>query len=252
MPTPSYDFRNKAAVVTGAGGGMGEAIALALAQAGAAVTAIDVKPCPESLKKSDAVHYAQGDLRDGAFVDKTMKAAHERSDRLDYLANVAGVLWFGRDKSLLEMELSVWDEVMDINLRSMVLTSRAATPLMRKTGGGAMVHFSTIQWMRGDPQPQDAYQASKAAVCAMSRSLAMQLAADGIRSNSICPGPTLTPLQARWDTEKIRGQVADYVPLKRIGTAQDMANAALFLLSDGASYITGIELVVDGGVLLRN
>jgi 3-oxoacyl-[acyl-carrier protein] reductase len=115
-----------------------------------------------------------------------------------------------------------------------------------------MVHFSTIQWMRGDPQPQDAYQASKAAVCAISRSLAMQLAADGIRSNSICPGPTLTPLQARWDTEKIRGQVADYVPLKRIGTAQDMANAALFLLSDGASYITGIELVVDGGVLLRN
>ena len=252
MPTPSYDFRNKAAVVTGAGGGMGEAIALALAQAGAAVTAIDVKPCPESLKKSDAVHYAQGDLRDGAFVDKTMEAAHERSGRLDYLANVAGVLWFGRDKSLLEMELSVWDEVMDINLRSMVLTSRAATPLMRKTGGGAMVHFSTIQWMRGDPQPQDAYQASKAAVCAMSRSLAMQLAADGIRSNSICPGPTLTPLQARWDTEKIRGQVDDYVPLKRIGTAQDMANAALFLLSDGASYITGIELVVDGGVLLRN
>jgi len=153
MPTPSYDFRNKAAVVTGAGGGMGEAIALALAQAGAAVTAIDVKPCPESLKKSDAVHYAQGDLRDGAFVDKTMKAAYERSGRLDYLANVAGVLWFGRDKSLLEMELSVWDEVMDINLRSMVLTSRAATPLMRKTGGGAMVHFSTIQWMRGDPQP---------------------------------------------------------------------------------------------------
>ena len=209
MPTPSYDFRNKAAVVTGAGGGMGEAIALALAQAGVAVTAIDVKPCPESLKKSDAVHYAQGDLRDGAFVDKTMKAAHERSDRIDYLANVAGVLWFGRDKSLLEMELSVWDEVMDINLRSMVLTSRAATPLMRKTGGGAMVHFSTIQWMRGDPQPQDAYQASKAAVCAMSRSLAMQLAADGIRSNSICPGPTLTPLQARWDSEQIRGQVAD-------------------------------------------
>lgn len=114
-----------------------------------------------------------------------------------------------------------------------------------------MVHVSTIQWMRGDSQPQDAYQASKAAVCAVSRSLAMQLAGDGIRSNSICPGPTLTPLQARWDTEEVRGRVADYVPLKRIGTADDMANATLFLLSDAASFITGVELPIDGGLLLR-
>jgi len=114
-----------------------------------------------------------------------------------------------------------------------------------------MVHFSTIQWMRGDLKPQDAYQASKAAVSAVSRSLAMQLATDGIRSNCICPGPTLTPLQARWDTEEVRRQVADYVPLKRIGTAEDMANAALFLLSDGASFITGVDLVVDGGMLMH-
>jgi NAD(P)-dependent dehydrogenase (short-subunit alcohol dehydrogenase family) len=252
MSIPTYDFSEKAAVVTGAGGGMGEAIALALAKAGAAVTAIDVKPCPDSLKAAQPrVDYAQGDLRDGAFVEKAIAAAYARSGRLDCLANVAGVLWFGRDKSLLEMDLTVWDEVMDINLKSMVLTSRAATPLMRKTRGGAMVHFSTIQWMRGDLKPQDAYQASKAAVSAMSRSLAMQLAADGIRSNSICPGPTLTPLQARWDTEEVRRQVADFVPLKRIGTADDMANAALFLLSDGASFITGVDLVVDGGVLLH-
>lgn len=253
MPTPTYDFRNKAAVVTGAGGGMGEAIALALAKAGATVTAVDVKPCPDSLKAlGKQIRYAQGDLRDQAFVEKSIAAAYDGGGRLDYLANVAGVLWFGRDKSLLEMDLSVWDEVMDINLKSMVLTSRAATPYLRKTGGGAMVHVSTIQWMRGDLKPQDAYQASKAAVSAMSRSLAMQLAADGIRSNSICPGPTLTPMQARWSTEEVRGQVADYVPLKRIGTTDDMANAALFLLSDGASYITGIDLIVDGGVLLRN
>jgi 3-oxoacyl-[acyl-carrier protein] reductase len=123
---------------------------------------------------------------------------------------------------------------------------------MRKSGGGAMVHVSTVQWMRGDPHPQDAYQASKAAVCAFSRSLAMQLAADRIRSNSILPGATLTPLQARWDTEDVRRQVADYVPIKRIGTPEDMAQATLFLLSDHASYITGVELPVDGGLLLRN
>lgn len=252
MPAPSYDFSNRAAIVTGAGGGMGEAIALALVKAGAAVTAIDVKPCPDSLKAAGSlIAYAQGDLREAAFVEKTVAAAYERNQRLDYLANVAGVLWFGRDKSLLDMDLEVWDEVMDINLKSMVLTSRAAAPFMRKSKGGAMVHFSTIQWMRGDLKPQDAYQASKAAVSAMSRSLAMQLAADGIRSNCVCPGPTLTPLQARWGTDEIRRRVADFVPLKRIGTPDDMANTALFLLSDGAGFITGVDLVVDGGVLLH-
>lgn len=252
MTAPSFNFANKAAIVTGAGGGMGEAIARDLAKAGAKVTAIDLKPCPASLSGEESISFAQGDLRDREFVEAAITAAHARFGRLDYLVNVAGVLWFGRDKSLLEMDMKVWDDVMDINLKSMVLTSRAATPFMQKSGGGAMVHFSTIQWMRGDLKPQDAYQASKAAVSAVSRSLAMQLAADGIRSNTICPGPTLTPLQARWDTDKIRAEVAEYVPLKRIGTAADMSNAALFLLSDGASFITGVDLVVDGGVLLRN
>jgi 3-oxoacyl-[acyl-carrier protein] reductase len=151
------------------------------------------------------------------------------------------------------MDLATWDEVMAINLKSMVLTSRAAAPLMRQTGGGALVHFSTIQWMRGDLKPQDAYQASKAAVSAVSRSLAMQLAPDRIRSNTICPGPTLTPLQARWDNDEgARRGIADYVPLGRIGSAEDMAQACLFLFSDAASYITGIDLVVDGGLLLRS
>lgn len=252
MNLPIYDFKGRAAVVTGAGGGMGEAIAVAMAKAGAAVTAIDVKPCPASLSQLPNVTFAQGDLRDQAFVETTASAAFDRSGRVDHLANVAGVLWFGRDKSLLDMDLAVWDDVLDINLRSIVLTSRAVAPLMRRSGGGSMVHFSTIQWMRGDLKPQDAYQASKAAVSAVSRSLAMQLAADNIRSNTICPGPTLTPLQARWNTEEVRRQVAEYVPLGRIGTAEDMANAALFLLSDAASFITGIDLVVDGGVLLRN
>ena len=252
MNQPIYDFSGKSAVITGAGGGMGESIALAMAKAGATVTAIDLKACPASLSGLPDVTFARGDLRDQDFVEGTIGAAFNRSGRLDYLANVAGVLLFGRDKSLLDMDLSVWDDVLDINLRSIVLTSRAAAPLMRRSGGGSMVHFSTIQWMRGDLKPQDAYQASKAAVSAVSRSLAMQLAADKIRSNTICPGPTLTPLQARWNTEELRQQVANYVPLGRIGTADDMANAALFLLSDAASFITGVDLVVDGGVLLRN
>ena len=249
----TFDFSGRHAVVTGAGGGIGEAIATALLEAGATVTAIDVKERPDSLSKfGERLVFARGDLSDQTFVEKTIGSAGEALGGIDYLVNVAGVLWFGRDKSALEMDLDVWDKVFDINLKAVVQTARAAVPFMRATGrGGAMVHFSTIQWYRGDPSPQDAYQASKAGVCALSKSLAMQLAAERIRSNAICPGMTLTPLQARWDSEEKRAAVADYAPLKRIGTPQDMANATLFLLSDAASYITGIELAVDGGLLMR-
>jgi NAD(P)-dependent dehydrogenase (short-subunit alcohol dehydrogenase family) len=248
----SFDFSGKVAIVTGAGGGMGETLARSLAAAGAKVAAVDLKPAPASLSGLDGVAYAEGDLRDLGFVQRVADEAYARWGRLDHLANVAGVLWFGRDASALEMDLGVWDEVMAINLKTMVHTSRAAVPLMRRSGGGAMVHVSTIQWMRGDPQPQDAYQASKAAVSAFSRSLAMQLAADGIRSNVICPGPTRTPMQARWDGDpQALARVADYVPLKRIGTPEDIAQAAMFLLSDAAGYITGIDVPVDGGMLLR-
>lgn len=253
MTLPTYDFNNRSAVVTGAGGGMGEAITLALAAAGVAVTAVDLKPRPQTMDAyGDQITFAEGDLRDADFVKATFAAHDARNGGLDFLANVAGVLWFGRDASLLDMDLDVWDDVFDINLKSMVHTARAAVPLMRKTGAGAMVHFSTIQWLRGDPAPQDAYQASKAAVSALSRSLAAQLAAEKIRSNTILPGPVLSPMQARWDTDEIRGQVADYVPLKRIGKPEDMAQAALFLFSDAAGFITGVDLPVDGGVLLRN
>lgn len=133
----------------------------------------------------------------------------------------------------------------------MVYTARATVPHMREVGGGAMVHFSTTQCLRGDPLPQDAYSTAKAGVGALSRSLAMQLAADNIRSNAIYPGLTHTPLQARWDTPEKLAAVAAHVPLGRIGTPQELATAAVFLLSDGASYITGIDLVVDGGLLLK-
>jgi 3-oxoacyl-[acyl-carrier protein] reductase len=248
-----YDFTGRAAVVTGAAGGMGQAVARGILSAGGAVAMIDVKPEPEGLAEhGERAFYAQGDLTEEAFVRRTIDAAAMRFGRLDYLANIAGVLWFGRDASLLDMDLRIWDQVFAINLKSMVHTARAVVPHMRKAGGGAMVHFSTIQCLRGDPVPQDAYSTSKAGVGALSRSLAMQLAADGIRSNAIYPGPTLTPMQERWNTAEKIAAVGRWVPLGRVANPEDLANPALFLLSDAASYITGIDLVVDGGVLLKS
>jgi 3-oxoacyl-[acyl-carrier protein] reductase len=248
-----YDFTGRAAVVTGAAGGMGQAVARGILSAGGAVAMIDVKPESEGFAEyGERALYAQGDLTEEEFVRRTIDAAAMRFGRLDYLANIAGVLWFGRDASLLDMDLAVWDQVFAINLKSMVHTARAVVPHMRKAGGGAMVHFSTIQCLRGDPVPQDAYSTSKAGVGALSRSLAMQLAADGIRSNAIYPGPTLTPMQERWNTAEKIAAVGRWVPLGRVANPEDLANPALFLLSDAASYITGIDLVVDGGVLLKS
>ncbi len=237
-------FQGKAAVVTGAGGGMGLVIARELTAAGAKVTGIDVKNPPEGFEG----RYAQGDVSDDAFVAGTIGDAHRCAGRLDYLVNAAGVLWFARDRSLVDLDLEVWDRVLAINLKGCMLTARHALPLMQKTGGGAMVHFSSTQCLRGDDKPQDAYQCSKAALLALSKSIAIQFARDRIRSNVILPSATESPMQARWEQDpELKRRTAAGVPLGRVGTVEDMAGTCLFLLSDQASFVTGTELVVDGG-----
>ncbi len=252
-------FQGTTAVVTGAGGGMGLNIALDLLSAGATVIMIDVKdPPPEIADFSEQAHYHQADVSDDSQVRAAIEDGFARTGRLDFLVNAAAVLWFDRDRSLTEIDLDTWDQVLTIDLKSMVHTARHAVPLMQRTSeakpapSGAMVHVSSIQCIRGDDRPQDAYQASKAGIIALSKSLAIQFAAQGIRSNAILPGPTLSPMQARWVRQpSARQAAATRVPLGRLGSTQDMANAILFLLSDRASFITGTELVVDGGVTAR-
>ncbi len=247
------EFSGKSAFVTGGGGGMGLNIAQDLLRGGANVTLFDLKPAPAGLDEGPGkATYVQGDLTDEPRVGKAMAQTFDANGRLDYLVNAAGVLLLGQDKSLVEIDLDLWDRVLAIDLKSMVHTVRHAVPLMRKSGGGAMVHFSSIQCLRGDDQPQDGYQASKAAMVALSKSIAIQFAADNIRSNAICPGPTMTPMQARWENNpEAQAAVAGHVPLGRTGTPQDMSNACLFLLSEKASFITGTELIVDGGVMAK-
>ena len=123
---------------------------------------------------------------------------------------------------------------------------------MQKTGGGSMVHISSVQAYRGDPLPQDAYSQSKAAILNLSKSIAMQFAKDGIRSNTIVPGLTMTPLQDRWKNDKeTQSKIANHIPLGRLGKPEDMADGTLFLFSEAASFITGTELIIDGGLLLH-
>jgi len=245
-------FANKTAIVTGAGSGMGLNIARDLLAAGAKVTMIDLKPERPPDLPADRALYLIGDVTDDTFIYKAIAHAFHDSGRLDYLVNAAGVLWFGRDKSLVEIDLDLWDKILAIDLKSMVVTTRHAVPFMQQTSGGAMVHVSSIQCLRGDDKPQDAYQAAKAGMLALSKSIAIQFARDNIRSNCILPGPVDSPMQDRWRQNPAQKKAVEAaIPLGRVGTTQDMADAALFLLSDKARYITGTELIVDGGLMAR-
>ena len=243
-------FVDKVAVVAGAGGGMGLNIANDLIAEGAHVVLTDLKPPPDGIRDGPGESvYLRGDLSTDAFVCEVFERTVDDHGRIDFLVNTLGVLRFGEDRSLLDIDLEVWDQVMTTNVKSFMLSARYAVPHMRRAGGGAMVHFSSIDALVGDPQPQDAYGASKAAVIRLSKSIAIQFARDNIRSNVILPGPVLSPMQKRWEgREDLQADVARGIPLGRIGTTQDQSNACLFLLSDKASFITGTELVVDGGL----
>ena len=257
----SEGFAGKACVMTGAGGGMGLAIARALRAEGCAVTAIDPKPEPPEFAEGDgaAGRYVEGDATDEALVARTVAEAFDASGRLDYLVNAAGVGWYDRDGSIADMEMAIWHRVMEINLTASALMARHAVPCLRRTGaGGAMVHIASVVGLRNMENilvngPIDAYQASKAGLSALSRSLSMQLGPDGIRSNTICPGAVLTPMTApgyEADPSRADAMIAR-TPLGRLGQPEDIAHACLFLLSDKASFITGIDLVVDGGIMAK-
>ena len=257
----SDGFAGKACVMTGAGGGMGLAIARMLRAEGCAVTAIDPKPEPPAFAgdAGAAGRYVQGDATDEALVARTVAEAFDASGRLDYLVNAAGVGWNDRDGSIADMKMEIWHRVLEINLTASALMARHAVPCLRRTGaGGSMVHIASVVGLRNminilEDGPIDAYQASKAGLSALSRSLSMQLGPDGIRSNAICPGAVLTPMTApayEADPSRADAMIAR-TPLGRLGQPEDIAHACLFLLSDKASFITGIDLVVDGGIMAK-
>ena len=196
------------------------------------------------------VAYCQGDVTDELFLARSIDSARKRFGAIDHLVNAAGILLFEQDVGVVDTDFGVWDRVMDVNLKAPARLAQLCIPAMLERPASAMVHFSSVSAYRGDSRPQDAYQASKAGLIALSKSIAIQFARRGLRSNVVSPGMVDTPLQARWDNQAgAREAVAAAVPLGRLGEPRDLSNATLFLLSDLASYITGVDLVVDGGLL---
>jgi len=244
-------MRDRVAFVTGAGGGMGYQIAADLAKAGARVFAVDVKEPPEpGPGESDrSVHYWKFDITEGDRLAGALGEVFAECGRLDYVVNAAGVCWFDRDGPVGETDPAVWQRVLDINLTAAMQVCRHAIPLLLRTGGGAFVHVASVAGLRTSDGVSDAYQVSKAGLMSLSRAIAFEYGPKGIRSNTICPGAILTPMiQPLYDEEPARAErMANRTPLRRLGTPGDVSSACRFLLSDDASFITGADLVVDGG-----
>jgi NAD(P)-dependent dehydrogenase (short-subunit alcohol dehydrogenase family) len=244
----------KVALISGAASGMGREICVLFATEGARVVGLDIDE-PGLDETARLVGEAGGEIATfvaDVAVETQVRDAIDggvgRFGALHILCNVAGVLWRDRDVSVLETAEAVWDRVFAINLKGMVWVCKFGVPGLIEAGGGSIVNIGSTSALLGDTIPQDAYTASKGAVISLTRNLAVQFAPQNVRANCIHPGFTDTPMQTvRTSDPAWMEEAKTWIPLGRLGTPRDIANAALFLASDEASYITGAELVVDGG-----
>ncbi|MDV3129659.1 SDR family oxidoreductase [Mycobacterium sp. 21AC1] len=234
----------RTALVTGAGGGIGSATVQRLVKDGVHVIATDVGARAETLPSE--AEYVAFDLCDGDPADLFGLLGGRG---LDYLVNAAGVALFDRDGSMFDTEESVWDLTLGVNLHGLRRLITAAVDHLRRGDGKSIVNVASTAGIRGMDSPLDAYQVSKAAVVSLTRTLALQLAPEGIRANTVCPGAILTPMidHLYVDNPARRADMENRTPLRRLGMPDEIANAIAFLLSDDASFVTATDLVVDGG-----
>ena len=241
----------KVALITGAARGQGAAEAELFAREGASVVFGDI--LEDEGRAVEARIAAGGDTGTFVRLDVTserdwaaaVRTAIDRYGRLDILVNNAGLLTItGTD----EVTKEEWDRVMDVNMWGTVLGTKAVVPEMRKVGGGSIVNISSLSAMTAMPWAA-AYHASKGAVRIHTKVAAMEYGKDRIRVNSIHPGAIDTVMLSDAYSEEFLREGIEHIPLGRMGTPMDIANGALFLASDDADYITGTELVIDGGIL---
>ena len=238
----------KVAVVTGAASGFGAEIASRFTDEGARVVLADLdRAAGERTAREIGADFVAADVSSDADSGRMIAMAIERFGRLDVLVNNAG-----RPQpptSIVETDVGEFDRLMAVNAKAIFLAARHAVPIMRRQGGGVILNTVSVAAIR--PRPNlAAYNASKGAALVLSRSLAIELAADRIRVNAICPGPGDTPMLATFvggDSDAHRAAFLSSIPLGRLCSPRDIADAMVFLASDEASFITGVVLEVDGG-----
>jgi NAD(P)-dependent dehydrogenase (short-subunit alcohol dehydrogenase family) len=244
-------LEDKIALVTGAGAGIGRAIAETFAREGAHVVVADrdgeaAREVADAIVKSNSSAQAETvDITDTKQVKALMGRLAEKFGRLDVLVNNAGV---GERSDFRHLDDAAWDKVWKTNVDGTVRCAREAFDLLKASGKASIINLSSVMATKHTRQ-MSVYSATKGAVSALSRSLAVEYAPYGIRVNALCPGYVETALIGRYmNNPMIAKALLTQTPLRRFGTPQDIANAALFLASDEAAYITGAGLDVDGGM----
>ena len=248
-------LNEKVSIITGAGGGMGRVAALRFAAEGSRVVVADNRKAAadETVRQvraagGEATSIAV-DVSAEADAKAMVDAAIQTYGRLDVIYNTAGIMPEA-DHSVVDTPVEAWDQVMAVNVRGVYLACKHAIPRMIERGSGSIINVSSFVAILGCSVPQDAYTASKGAVLALTRSLAVQFAPHGVRANAILPGPVETPLLMDWllkDEEAKKIRLARN-PTGRFGKAEEVVALAVYLASDESAWTNGASLVVDGGI----
>jgi len=247
-------LKDKVALITGAGSGIGRETALLFAREGAAVVVVDIN----DRSGQEAVEMIKGEGGQGAYIhadvakasdcEQMVAFAEKGFGKLNVLFNNAGIM-HSQDDDAISTDEAVWDLTMNVNAKGVFFGCKYGIPALRRAGGGSIINTASFVALMGAATPQIAYTASKGAVLALTRELAIVHARENIRVNALCPGPLRTEMLMKFlDTEQKRQRRLIHIPMGRFGEAREIAQAALFLASDESSYITGSEFLVDGGI----
>jgi NAD(P)-dependent dehydrogenase (short-subunit alcohol dehydrogenase family) len=248
----------KTVMITGAGSGMGRVAATLFAREGANIIATDlnVEALDATAKlvaegASGNVLALAGDVSDEADVQRWVAEGAAHFGGLHVLYNNAGI-FPDADRSVLTMDEETYRRTLDVNVKGVMLCCKHAIPEIVRAGGGSVINVASFVALVGCTVPQDAYTASKGAVLALTKSLAVQFGRDHVRVNAICPGPILTPMLVElFPNEDEKLKRLNRIPLGRFGLPEDIAFAALYLASDESTWMTGTEFVVDGGITVN-
>ena len=243
----------KVALITGTASGIGRATALRFAEEGAKVVAVDISDVNDETvglvrEAGGEVTAVRADVSSNADMARAVETAEATYGRLDIAFNNAGIM-LADDADAVATSDETIDKTLAVNLKGVLYGCRHQIPAMRRAGGGSIINTASFVASVGAATPQIAYTASKGAVLALTRELAVTHARENIRVNALSPGPLLTELLMSYlDTEEKRQRRLVHVPMGRFGEATEMAAAALFLASDESSYMTGANLQIDGGL----